>query len=406
MTEAKFVIVLFGASGDLARRKTVPALFSLWLNERVTSFRLVGYARTPLTVAEWKIKCLPHLKRMANATDQLIDAFFEQPRVQYVAGAYDQVKDVRRVLIEDHEHRIFYLALPPSQFAGVALAIKQSLYADHRTNRLVVEKPFGRDLQSSQGLLDLLGSLFREDQVYRIDHYLGKEMVRSLLVLRFANVLFESVWDCKRIANVQIVFKETLGVEGRGGYFDEYGIVRDVLQNHLLQILSLIAMERPADLTADCIRDEKVRVLQCVRPLDALADVVLGQYTANNSHPGYAQEDTVPSDSLAPTFCSTVLHVDNDRWRGVPFVLKCGKGLDVQKSEVRVQFRDVPACIFGDACPRNELVLRVQPNESIYVKLLTKRPGLEDMPIMTDLDLSYHSRYPSPSVSYPSSTSN
>lgn len=245
--------------------------------------------------------------------------------------AYQELKKV----FEEYEsgdkgserERLFYLALPPTQFATVAKMIKENVYGGlDVTHRIVVEKPFGRDLESSNELSEQLSKLWTEDEIFRIDHYLGKEMVKNILVLRFANVFFNGVWNRHYIKNVQITFKETFGTEGRGGYFDEYGIVRDVLQNHLLQLLSIMAMERPVTLGSEDVRDEKVKVLRCIKPVEA-KNVLVGQYTksADGKQPGYLNDDTVPKDSQTPTYAAMVLYIDNDRWADVPFIMKAGK---------------------------------------------------------------------------------
>jgi glucose-6-phosphate 1-dehydrogenase len=285
------------------------------------------------------------------------------------------------------------LALPPSVFTQVAAQIKSILYDVRYHNRLIVEKPFGRDLESSNALSQALAPLFQEEELYRIDHYLGKEMVKNIMTIRFSNLFFNTVWNRNCIANVQIVFKETLGVEGRGGYFDEFGIIRDVMQNHMLQMLTVVAMERPATLDAEDVRNEKVKVLRCIRPLSR-DEVILGQYQASvdGSHAGYLDDETIPSHSNTPTFAMATLFVENERWSGVPFVLRCGKALNEQKAEIRIQFANVPGCLFPHAA-RNELVIRVQPNEAVYMKMMVKRPGFDSQPIVSDLDLSYADRY-------------
>uniref|UniRef100_A0A8V5GLJ7 Glucose-6-phosphate 1-dehydrogenase n=1 Tax=Melopsittacus undulatus TaxID=13146 RepID=A0A8V5GLJ7_MELUD len=264
-------------------------------------------------------------------------------------------------------------------------------------NRVIVEKPFGRDLASSDALSAHLSSLFREEQIYRIDHYLGKEMVQNLMVLRFGNRIFGPIWNRDNVACVVITFKEPFGTEGRGGYFDDFGIIRDVMQNHLLQMLCLVAMEKPASTNSDDVRDEKVKVLKCISPV-ALEDVVLGQYVGNpegppEAHKGYLDDPTVPSGSTTATFAAAILRVANERWDGVPFVLRCGKALNERKAELRLQFRDVAGELFGCRCARNELVVRVQPDEAVYTKLMTKKPGLSLSPEESELDLTYGSRY-------------
>lgn len=262
---------------------------------------------------------------------------------------------------------------------------------------MIVEKPFGRDLESSAHLSAHLASLFREEQIYRIDHYLGKEMVQNLMILRFGNRLFGPTWNRESIASVLITFKEPFGTEGRGGYFDEFGIIRDVMQNHLLQMLCLTAMEKPASTHPNDIRDEKVKVLKCI-PTLTLNDVVLGQYVGDpegqgEAKEGYLDDPTVPKDSRTPTYASAALRINNERWDGVPFILRCGKALNERKAEVRIQYRDVPGDIFQGQAKRNELVIRVQPGEAIYVKMVTKTPGMSFDMEETELDLTYGARY-------------
>lgn len=263
--------------------------------------------------------------------------------------------------------------------------------------RIIIEKPFGHDLDSSQKLSDHLASLFSEQQIYRIDHYLGKEMVQNLMTLRFGNRIFNPAWNRDNIASIQISFKEPFGTEGRGGYFDEFGIIRDIMQNHLLQILTLVAMEKPASCHPDDIRNEKVKALRCIKPL-VLEDVVLGQYVGNpdgkgEEQFGYLDDPTVPSDSVTPTYAMGILRLNNERWDGVPFILKCGKALNERKAEVRIQFKDVPGDIFDGKPKRNEFVIRVQPGEALYVKLMVKTPGMAFDMEETELDLTYGSRY-------------
>ncbi|KAK9685068.1 Glucose-6-phosphate 1-dehydrogenase [Basidiobolus ranarum] len=285
------------------------------------------------------------------------------------------------------------MALPPSVFIPVAQQIKKNVYTNKGFNRLIVEKPFGKDSHSSKVLLNALGSCFKEEEIYRIDHYLGKEMVKNIMSLRFANIFLGAIWNREYIENVQITFKEPFGTEGRGGYFDEFGIIRDVMQNHLLQILSLVAMESPASLDAEDIRSAKVSVLKCIAPITK-DNILVGQYvkSADGSKPGYLDDDTVPQGSNTPTYAVASMFVDNKRWKGVPFILKCGKALNEQKAEIRIQFRDVKDCIFPNHS-RNELVIRVQPNESVYMKIMNKKPGLSMDTVISELDLSYRRRF-------------
>lgn len=324
----------------------------------------------------------------------------------YQSGQYDQAdswialsqaiehSEKDRQLEPAQRNRVYYMALPPSVFIPVAQGIKQHVYNATAINRLVVEKPFGMDTESSNELGDALGALFKEEEIYRIDHYLGKEMVKNVMNLRFANIFFAHAWDRQFIDNVQITFKEPFGTEGRGGYFDDFGIIRDVMQNHLLQVLTLIAMERPISTDSEAIRDEKVKVLKCIRPIK-LDNALLGQYVGDvdGKKPGYLDDDSLKNkESQTPTFAALALFIENERWEGVPFVLKAGKALNEAKVEVRIQFKNVAGNLYDDTA-RNELVIRIQPKESVYMKFNSKQPGLSYQTIQTDLDLSYHDRY-------------
>lgn len=324
---------------------------------------------------------------------------------EYVAGQYDSRRDFEILSQEMSKHestvpqanRLFYLALPPSVFEACTIHIRNACLAPKGWTRIIIEKPFGRDADSSQKLSDHLASLFKEEQMYRIDHYLGKEMVQNLMTLRFGNRIFAPTWNRDNIASVQITFKEPFGTYGRGGYFDTFGIIRDVMQNHLLQILSLVAMEKPATVHPDDIRNEKVKVLRCIRELNR-EDVILGQYVGDpegegEATKGYLDDESVSNDSVTPTYAMAVLKINNERWDGVPFILRCGKALNERKAEVRIQYLNVSGDIFDGSPKRNELVIRVQPGEALYVKLMCKTPGMTFHMEETELDLTYGTRY-------------
>lgn len=397
-------IVVLGASGDLAKKKTFPALFGLYRNGFLPSkTRIVGYARSHIEPEEYKKRIVQHIK-VPRTTQDEINEFVKINT--YKSGLYDKdepYQELNRYIEQELEgkgckdedrSRLFYMALPPSVFVDVAKGLRKNVYSKKGINRIVVEKPFGFDLESSRKLAADLGSQFKEEEIYRIDHYLGKEMVKNLMTMRFANVFFGSLWNRHHIANVQITFKEPFGTEGRGGYFDEFGIVRDVMQNHILQVLSLTAMERPISMSAESIRDEKVRVLNCIPPVKA-EDVLLGQYTrsADGTKPAYTEDDSLKNkNTMTPTFAAMTLWINNDRWQGVPFILKAGKALNDSKVEIRIQFHDVPGQIFVNV-PRNELVVRVQPNEAVYMKFNTKLPGLQFSTTISELDLTYNRRF-------------
>nr|CAG8640661.1 12361_t:CDS:2 [Entrophospora candida]CAG8644559.1 6124_t:CDS:2 [Entrophospora candida] len=391
------------ASGDLAKKKTYPALFGLYRNGFLPARTcIVGYARTKLDLKTFHERISAFVKILNDEIRQQLSEFLKL--CTYVSGQYDNDDDYKRLNknIEDIErrdtkniakNRIFYMALPPSVFVPVATGVRNNVYTRRGINRLIVEKPFGHDLESSRELDKALAPLWKEEETYRIDHYLGKEMVKNLLTIRFANVFFGAIWNRYSISNIQITFKEQIGTEGRGGYFDEFGIIRDVMQNHLLQILSIAAMERPVSLSAEDVRDEKVRVLRNIPPVK-LDDVFLGQYSKSEDGTklGYLDDKTVPAGSNCPTYAIAVLFINNERWEGVPFILKCGKALNEPKTEIRVQFQDVPGNVFKDAS-RNELVIRVQPNEAVYMKMTSKLPGLSMDTVISELDLTYKKRF-------------
>lgn len=398
-------IVVLGASGDLAKKKTFPALFHLFVQGFLQSneVHIFGYARSKISDDDLRNRLRGYLVQgKTTDSEQLEEVSKFLQLIKYVSGSYDSAEGFQKLDKEISEHeisrnskegssrRLFYFALPPSVYPSVCKMIKN--YCMNKSDlggwtRIVVEKPFGKDLESAEKLSSQIGELFDEPQIYRIDHYLGKELVQNLLVLRFANRFFLPLWNRDNIANVQIVFRENFGTDGRGGYFDEYGIIRDIIQNHLLQVLCLVAMEKPISLKPEHIRDEKVKVLQSVLPIKD-EEVVLGQYE------GYRDDSTVPDQSNTPTFATMVLRIHNERWEGVPFIMKAGKALSSRKAEIRVQFKDVPGDIFR--CKnqgRNEFVIRLQPSEAMYMKLTVKKPGLEMSTVQSELDLSYRQRY-------------
>lgn len=396
-------IIVLGASGDLAKKKTFPALFNLYRQGflPLSEVRIYGYARSKMTDNELRDRIRGYLVPSKDATPETSKAVSNfLSLIKYVSGSYETEegfqlldKEISKYENENNHRqgsrRLFYLALPPTIYPPVCRMIRLCCMnkSELGWTRIVVEKPFGKDLESSEQLSTQIGELFDESQIYRIDHYLGKELVQNMLVMRFANRLFLPLWNRDNIDNVQIVFREDFGTDGRGGYFDQYGIIRDIIQNHLLQVLCLVGMEKPVSLKPEHIRDEKVKFLQAVDPIKD-EDVVLGQYE------GYKDDPTVPNDSNTPTFATVVLRVHNERWEGVPFVLKAGKALNSRKAEIRVQFKDVPGDIFKcQKQGRNEFVIRLQPSEAIYMKLTVKKPGLEMSTVQSELDLSYRQRY-------------
>lgn len=395
-------IVVFGASGDLAKKKTFPALFGLYREGQLpTTVNIIGYARSKLTTDELRERVREHLKLDDDRAKEKVNGFLEL--ITYLSGPYDKpegYEELNRAIEAygkksgtDTSERLFYLALPPSVFTSVGAHIKEYCYPENCRVRLIVEKPFGHDLESARKLQKDLAPLFSEDELYRIDHYLGKEMVKNLFVLRFGNAMLSGVWNNQYILSVQISFKEKFGTEGRGGYFDDIGIVRDVMQNHLLQVLTLLTMERPVSFDPEAVRDEKVKVLKAVAPLEK-DDVLIGQYgpSEDGKKPGYLDDETVKGDSKCVTYCALGVKINNERWDGVPIVLRAGKALDELKVEIRIQFKHVAKGIFKEI-QRNELVIRIQPSEAVYMKINSKIPGISTETSITELDLTYAKRY-------------
>lgn len=390
--EETMAIIVIGASGDLAKKKTFPSIFNLYgLGLIPKNVIIFGYSRSKFSDEDFRKHLSQNFKEFLDKKDDFLKQCF------YVAGAYDDPKGFAQLneALKKREgkvgNRVFYMAIPPSTFVDTGKGVKEAAMSETGWNRVIVEKPFGKDLESSNKLAKALTSTFTEDQIYRIDHYLGKEMVQNLMVLRFANAAFEPLWNHHYVQSVIITFKEDIGTGGRGGYFDSFGIIRDILQNHLLQVFALVAMEAPVSLSAEDVRDEKVKVLRCCPPI-INEEMVTGQYTAGKGEPGYLEDPTVPNDSVTPTYAACVIRVNNSRWKGVPFVLKAGKALNERKAEIRIQFKKNPAPLFPNA-PNNELVIRVQPNEAVYMKVNAKEPGLSSAVLQTELDLTYNKRF-------------
>ncbi|XP_052177135.1 glucose-6-phosphate 1-dehydrogenase, chloroplastic [Diospyros lotus] len=409
-TESTLTITVVGASGDLAKKKIFPALFALYYDDFLPeNFTIFGYARTKMTDEELRkmisetLTC--RIDKSENCGDKM-DHFLK--RCFYHSGLYNSEEDFsgldQKLQIKEGgrlSNRLFYLSIPPNIFVDVVRCASTKASSKSGWTRVIVEKPFGRDAESSRALIKCLKRYLNEDQIFRIDHYLGKELVENLSVLRFSNLVFGPLWSRDYIRNVQLIFSEDFGTEGRGGYFDNYGIIRDIMQNHLLQILALFAMETPVSLDAEDIRNEKVKVLRSMRPLQ-LEDVVIGQYKGHSNggktYPGYTDDPKVSKNSLTPTFAAAALFINNARWDGVPFLMKAGKALNARRTQIRVQFRHVPGNLyrnFGTDLDKatNELVLHVQPDEAIYLKINNKVPGLGMRLDRSDLNLLYSARY-------------
>jgi glucose-6-phosphate 1-dehydrogenase len=406
MNPNPLTVVIFGASGDLTARKLLPSLYRLARKNRLPpEARIVGVARTPFADDAFR-------DRTAAALREFIPGDWDEaawkafaPRLHYVAGdgakagGLDNLKAwLQRAESSGGGRCLFYLAVAPMLYEGFVNRLGEEGLNDAPApgwRRLVIEKPFGRDLSTARELNRVLRAHFREEQIYRIDHYLGKETVQNILVFRFANTLFEPVWNHNFIDHVQITVAESVAVGSRGDYYDKAGVLRDMFQNHLLQVLTLVAMEAPARYAADTLRNEKVKVLDAL-PLysadEAARNICTGQYS------GYLQDKGVAPDSRTPTYAAVQLHIDNWRWRGVPFFLRSGKALAERASEVVVQFRCPPHLMFalppGATLQCNRLAICIQPDEGIHLNFQSKVPAQDGMELRpADLEFHYADTY-------------
>ncbi|GBF05580.1 glucose-6-phosphate 1-dehydrogenase [Deinococcus aerius] len=390
-------LVIFGVTGDLAKRKLLPAVFGLWQDGLLGSaFNIVGVGRQEMTDDQFKDFAIEALKS-SKETDAIQPGSLEKFRdlLYYEFGDFggDEVYDLVGKELDRAEeahggrkNALFYLSTPPSLFEPISAGLGRLGLADESQGwrRIVIEKPFGRDLASARELNAAIHRVWDESQVYRIDHYLGKETVQNLMAIRFGNAIFEPLWNRGYVDHVQITAAEDLGLEGRAGYYEEAGVVRDMLQNHLMQLFTLTAMEAPAAFDADAIRDEKVKVLRAVKPIppERVPEVaVLGQYGPGTlygeSVPGYREEPGVKPGSTTPTYVAVKLEVDNWRWQGVPFFLRTGKRLPKKVTEIAVVFKRPPLGMFPGGLERNVLAFRIQPDEGVSLKFSSKSPGQE-----------------------------
>lgn len=421
-------VLIVGASGDLAKKKTYPSLFALFKSNYLPEdFTIVGYARSAKSDSDFRASIKKFLiSAKSEATDSAaheasVDAFLahciyrngksydDEDAIRTIHEEVEQIESVSATSVNAtagalEVNRLFYFAIPPAVFVSITRVLKKFFVDNSGWSRFIIEKPFGNDLASFEALNNDISSLLTEKEMFRIDHYIGKEAVQNLLVMRFANNIFEPVWNRHFVSSVVISFKENFGTKGRGGYFDKTGIIRDVMQNHLTQVLTMFAMESPIQSTGDAIRDEKVKVLKAIKEI-RVEDCITGQYIADDDgvEEDYTADSGVPNDSKTPTFAGFVMYIDNPRWEGVPIIMRAGKALNERKSEIRIQFKKAPASrlLFPDihnhsphGLERNELVMRLQPNEAVYLKMNIKSPGLSGEPVLSELDLSYRTRYP------------
>ncbi len=412
------IIIILGASGDLAWRKLIPALYNLYLDKWTPDdFAVIGVGHGKISLKQFQ----DHLRegvdkfsRRGKAKKIEWDGFIKY--INYLKGEFDATSTY--VAIEKQikmlekkwkvtANLIFYLAVPPNLFEEIAIKIgKSGLSKDKSQSRIVIEKPFGHDLDSAKHLNTLLHSIFDESQIYRIDHYLGKETVQNILAFRFANALFEPVWNRNYIESVQITVSEQIGIENRGNYYETAGALRDMIQNHLLQLLSLIAMEPPVSFNADEVRNRKVDVLNAlrkIRPEEVHQVAVRGQYgpgwIEGKKVIGYRQEPDVNKNSNVETFAAVKLFIDNWRWQGIPFYLRTGKRLNETTSVITIQFRPVPHQSFPSEATvnwqPNRLVLNIQPHMGIRIRFQAKRPGLKMILHPVDMQFNYNESYTS-----------
>jgi len=397
-TSPPCVLVIFGAAGDLTKRKLIPSLYHLKKSNLLPdSFAVIGVARAEMNDEEFRRRLSDDIRKFTDEVDPTLWQWLEE-RLYYLSGDFDDeqtyVRLKERLRKVDAERNtagnyFFYLATAPDYFAPVVQRLGSAGLAreeDNHWRRFVIEKPFGRDLDSARKLNRELQQILNETQIYRIDHYLGKETVQNILVFRFGNGIFEPIWNRRYIDHVQITNAETVGVEQRGGYFDSAGTLRDMVPNHVMQLLSLTAMEAPASLNADAVRNEQAKVLRAVQPLDpddVLERSVRGQYgegvLGDEKVPGYRVEPGVAPSSKTETYAALRLNIDNWRWAGVPFYIRTGKRMAKRHTEITIQFRQTPTELFRNAAlhqmQNNQLVIQIQPVEAISLSFGAKVPG-------------------------------
>ena len=401
LVKMPLTIVIFGATGDLAKKKLFPALYQLvLLGHLPRSLQIVGYGRSTVDLAAFIAKQCVNIK-----ADSRLGVTDFTSRITFHAGGYDDPTSYQRLGSQMSAfeagaagNRLFFLSVPPTIFGVVTAMLSTHCRATAPGyTRLMIEKPFGKDSSTFDELNQLTASHFDESQLFRLDHYLGKEVILNIATLRWANQLFEPTWNAQHVESVQFTFKEDLGTGGRGGYFDGFGIIRDIIQNHLLQAFMWLAMESPESMTGDAIMRSKVNLLRQIAPLslDDARSVFLGQFGRRGEDAGYLEDETVPKGSRCPTFAAVVLQVDSDRWRGVPFLFTAGKGMDERVCEIRVRFKLQANNLMMGVRQQNELVLRVQPDEAIYMATVAKEPGItaEQVRRPAVMDMTYSAQF-------------
>ncbi|KMK76509.1 glucose-6-phosphate dehydrogenase [Alkalihalobacillus pseudalcaliphilus] len=411
IAQPKTSIILFGATGDLAKRKLYPSIYSLFLSGKLSkNFVVIGAARREWSDEELREnvkKSIVESKYSSDKVDEFCQHFYYLPFDVTNTESYSQLKDKLNQLELAYGipgNRIYYMAMAPQFFGTIAIQLKrEGVTQSEGWNRLVIEKPFGHDLPSAQKLNNEIREAFSEDQIYRIDHYLGKEMVQNIEVIRFANAIFEPLWNNRHISNIQITSSEVLGVEERGGYYETSGALRDMVQNHLLQMVLLLSMDPPIRLATNEVRSEKIKVLRAIRAISSEEMenyFVRGQYRAGELSglqvPGYREEKNVEKKSSTETFVAGKLMIDNHRWAGVPFYVRTGKRMSVKSTKIVVQFKDLPLNVYTQKSRDrkihpNLLVIHIQPDEGITLILNGKKVGLLGETVPVDLEFKHSS---------------
>jgi glucose-6-phosphate 1-dehydrogenase len=401
-------LVIFGASGDLTHRKLIPALFSLFLKGSITGVRILGFARREWDTAAFRalVRKMLDSDDVPAAAPDVKDAF--AATASFIRSPFESPEGYQEILTSypTPANRIFYLATPPGEYQVIVERIGAAGLADQARgfSRIIVEKPIGRDRESARSLNAAIARTFPEGQIYRIDHYLGKETVQNIMLMRFGNRIFEPVWNNRYVDHVQISMAETIAVGTRGPYYESAGALRDMMQNHMLQLLCLVAMEPPVDLDPDSIHDEKVKVLKSIAPLSGtrvLTETVRGQYgrgiVDGVEVPAYREEQGVAPGSITETFAALRVYLDSWRWAGVPFLLRTGKRLSRRTTEISLHFKRPPLLLFADrepaATPPNVLTFRIQPQEGITMGFNTKIPGATTEMRTVNMDFSYGSAF-------------
>ena len=409
-------LVIFGGTGDLTHRKLMPALYHLMADRRLPEeTAILAIGRRGMDSEAYRQQARASIERFSRTgvEEKRLGRFMERlfyHRMEFVSEP-DSYEGLRQLLSEREAEfsaptvRLFFLAVAPEFFGPIVEQLGQRGLAErgNPNHRVMIEKPFGSDLETARTLNQTIANVLEERQVYRIDHYLGKEMIRNILAIRFANSLFEPLWNHHYIDNIQITSTETLGVQGRGAYYEQAGILKDMLQNHLLQMLALITMEPPVDLEPESVRDEKVKALRSLRRFEdenSCGGIVMGQYGAGEEQgkpvPGYRQEEAVDANSRTPTYIALRAQVDNFRWGGVPIYIRAGKRLDRSRTQIVIEFKRLPGVNFYpdfEGQPPNLLVIEVQPAEGMYFQINLKRPGNDFVMERVELNYSQHSRF-------------